>query len=84
MEDDCTTLRDGSRLLREEARPSGGTSVPDPFRERSLTLATADGWPIDVIARNSTGEKDGEVVAPEPVLTMQRMEDLALSEAWYA
>ena len=41
--------------------------MPAAVLERSLTLATGDGWQIDVIAYNSTGEKDGAVmVAPEP------------------
>lgn len=83
-EDDCTTLPDGSRLLREESSPSGGVGVPETFLQRSLTLATADGWQISVIARNSSGEKDGVVVAPEPVLTMAEMQALATSTAWYA
>ena len=83
-EADCTTLPDGSRLLREEARPAGGTGVPETFEERSLTLATYDGWQIDVIARNTTDEKRGDVVADEPVLTMAEMEALATSTAWYA
>ena len=80
---DCTTLPDGSRLLREEARPGGGTDVPESFLERSLTLATADGWQIDVIARNTTDEKQGDVVAADPVLTMAEMEALATADAWY-
>lgn len=84
VEPDCTTLSDGSRLLREDVRQSGGTGVPPTFLERSLTLATDDGWQIDVIAYNSTGEKEGVVVAPEPVLTMAEMEALATSDAWYA
>ena len=83
VEDDCTDLPDGSRLLREDVRPSGGTGVPPTFLERSLTLATGDGWQIDVIAFNSTGEKEGVVVAPEPVLTMAEMEALATSTAWF-
>lgn len=83
VEDDCTTLPDGSRLLREETFAGGGTGVPDTFLQRSLTLATADGWQIDVIAFNSTGEKEGTVVADEPVLTMAQMEALATSDAWY-
>ncbi len=83
VEDDCTTLPDGSRLLREEVRPGGGAGVPDTFLERSLTLATYDGWQIDVISYNSTGEKEGVVVAPDPVLTMAEMEALATSDAWY-
>ena len=65
-------------------RQSGGTGGPPTFLERSLTLATDDGWQIDVIAYNSTGEKEGVVVAPEPVLTMAEMEALATSDAWYA
>ncbi|SEB83069.1 hypothetical protein SAMN04489844_1149 [Nocardioides exalbidus] len=81
---DCTTLPDGSRLLREEVRPSGGTGVSETFLERSLTLATSDGWQIDVIARNTTDEKQGDVVAGEPVLTMAEMEALAVSDAWFA
>ena len=81
---DCTTLPDGSRLLREEVRPGGGQGVPKTFLERSLTLATYDGWQIDVIARNTTDEKQGDVVADEPVLTMAEMEALATSDAWYA
>lgn len=84
VEADCTTLPDGSRLLREEVRPSGGTGVPESFLERSLTLATHDGWQISVIARNTTDEKQGEVVADEPVLTMAEMQALATSTAWYA
>ena len=84
VEPDCTTLSDGSRLLREDVRQSGGAGVPPTFLERSLTLATDDGWQIDVIAYNSTGEKEGVVVAPEPVLTMAEMEALATSDAWYA
>jgi hypothetical protein len=83
VEPDCTTLADGSRLLREDVRPSGGTGVPADFLERSLTLATHDGWQIDVIAFNSTGEKEGVVVADEPVLTMAQMEALATSPQWY-
>ena len=83
VEDDCTTLPDGSRLLREETFSGGGTGVPDSFLQRSLTLATHDGWQIDVIAFNSTGEKEGVVVSPEPVLTMAEMEALATSTAWY-
>jgi hypothetical protein len=79
----CTTLPDGSVLLRGEVRPSGGTGVPADFLERALTYATADGWQIDVIAYNSTGEKEGVVVAPEPVLTMAEMEALVTSDAWY-
>ena len=47
-------------------------------------LATYDGWQIDVIARNTTDEKQGDVVADEPVLTMAEMEALATSDAWYA
>ncbi|WP_165356907.1 hypothetical protein [Nocardioides zhouii] len=84
VEPDCTTLPDGSRLLREEVRPGGGTGVPETFLERSLTLATYDGWQISVIARNTTDEKQGEVVADEPVLTMDEMQALATSTAWYA
>ncbi len=84
VEDDCTTLPDGSRLLREEARPGGGTGVPETFLERSLTLATYDGWQIDVIARNTTDEKQGDVVAADPVLTMAQMEALATSVDWFA
>ncbi len=80
---DCATLPDGSRLLREESRPGGGAGVADTFRERSLTLATSDGWQIDVIARNTTDEKQGTVVADEPVLTMDQMEALATSTEWY-
>jgi hypothetical protein len=83
VEPDCTTLADGSRLLREDVRPSGGTGVPPDFLARSLTLATPDGWQIDVIAYNSTGEKEGVVVADEPVLTMAQMEALATSPQWY-
>ncbi|MCP3420708.1 hypothetical protein [Nocardioides pinisoli] len=81
---DCTTMPDGSRLLREESRPAGGAGVPANFLERSLTLGTYDGWQISVIARNSTDEKQGEVVASEPVLTMAEMQALATSDAWYA
>src|SRR6478672_8071688 len=81
---DCTTLPDGSQLLREDVRPSGGTGVPETFLERSLVLATYDGWQISVIARNTTDEKQGEVVADEPVLTMEEMQALATSDAWYA
>ncbi|WP_107767544.1 hypothetical protein [Nocardioides terrigena] len=84
VEPDCTTRSDGSRLLREDVRQSGGAGVPPTFLERSLTLATDDGWQIDVIAYNCTGEKEGVVVAPEPVLTMAEMEALATSDAWYA
>ncbi len=51
---DCTTLDDGSRLLREDTYASGGTDVPASFEERTVTLATPDGWQIDVIARNTT------------------------------
>ncbi len=80
---DCTTLPDGSRLLREEVRPGGGTGVPDTFLERSLTLATYDGWQISVIARNTTDEKQGDVVAAEPVLTMAEMQALATTDAWF-
>lgn len=80
---DCTTLADGSRLLRQEAYASGGTGVPETFQERTVTLATADGWQIDVIARNTTGEKEGEVVAPEPVLTLEQLQALATTDAWY-
>lgn len=80
---DCTTLADGSRLLREETFPGGGAGVPGSFLQRSLSLATADGWQIDVIAFNSTGEKEGVVVSPEPVLTMAEMEALATSDAWF-
>lgn len=83
VEVDCTTLPDGARLLREETFPGGGAGVPGTFLQRSLTLATADGWQIDVIAFNSTGEKEGQVVADEPVLTMAQMEALATSTAWY-
>ena len=63
---------------------AAGTGVPKTFLERSLTLATYDGWQIDVIARNTTDEKQGDVVADEPVLTMAEMEALATSDAWYA
>ena len=49
---------------------------------RSLTLALPHGWQIDVIARNATGEKDGALVADEPVLTMAEMEALAASTEW--
>lgn len=84
VEDDCTNLPDGSRLLREETFASGGTGVPDSFLERHLALATTDGWAIDVTARNTTAEKDGEVVAAEPVLTMAEMQALATNGDWYA
>ncbi|MBD3923686.1 hypothetical protein IEZ26_03565 [Nocardioides cavernae] len=80
---DCTTLPDGSRLLREEVRPAGGTGVPTSFQERTLTLATADGWQIDVIARNTSGEKEGSVMWDQPVLTMEEMQAIATSDAWY-
>lgn len=81
---DCTTLDDGSRLLRQEAYASGGVGVPDTFQERTVTLATADGWQIDVIARNTTAEKEGQVVAPAPVLTLEQLQALATTDAWYA
>ena len=61
---DCTTLPDGSRLLREESRPGGGTGVPETFLERSLTLATYDGWQIDLIARNTTARPAKSRCAP--------------------
>lgn len=83
VESDCTTLPDGSRLLREEVREQGGGGVPPTFRERSLAYATADGWQISVIALNSSGEKEGQVVTAEPALTMAQMETLALTDAWY-
>ena len=79
---DCTTLDDGSRLLREDTYASGGTDVPASFEERTVTLATPDGWQIDVIARNTTDEKEGDVVADEPVLTLDEMQALATSEVW--
>ncbi len=81
---DCTTLDDGSRLLRQEAYASGGAGVPDSFQERTVTLATADGWQIDVIARNTTDEKQGDVVADSPVLTLEQLQALATTDAWYA
>ena len=81
---DCTTLPDGSRLLRENDSPSAGTGVPETFLERSVALATYDGWQISVIARNTTDEKQGEVVADEPVLTIEELEALATTDAWYA
>jgi hypothetical protein len=84
VEDDCTDLPDGSRLLREETFASGGTGVPDTFLQRHLTLATTDGWQVDVTALNTTAEKDGDVVTDEPVLTMAEMEALATSADWYA
>ncbi|WP_107773800.1 hypothetical protein [Nocardioides sediminis] len=83
VEDDCTTLPDGSRLLREETFASGGTGVPDTFLQRHLVLATTDGWQVDVTARNTTGEKDGEIVTDEPVLAMAEMQELATSTEWY-
>lgn len=83
VEDDCTNLPDGSRLLREETFASGGTGVPETFLQRHLTLATTDGWQVDVTARNTTAEKEGEVVADEPVLTMAEMQALATSTDWY-
>jgi hypothetical protein len=83
VEDDCTNLPDGSRLLREETFPGGGEGVPETFLQRHLVLATTDGWQVDVTAHNSTAEKDGEVVAEEPVLTMAEMEALATSADWY-
>lgn len=79
---DCTTLPDGSRLLRQEAYASGGGSPA--YQERTVTLGTADGWQIDVIARNTAVEKEGEVVADAPVLTIEQLEALATSDAWYA
>ena len=81
---DCTTLPDGSRLLRQEAYASGGAGVPDAVQERTATLATWDGWQVDVIATNTPAEKSGEVVAPEPVLTLDELTALATSDAWYA
>ena len=57
--------------------------MPETFLERSLTLATYDGWQIDLIARNTTDEKQGDVVSAEPVLTMAELETLATSGAWY-
>jgi hypothetical protein len=80
---DCTTLPDGSRLLRQEAYPSGGAGVPDAVQERTVTLATWDGWQVDVIATNTPAEKSGEVVAAEPVLTVAELEALATSQEWY-
>lgn len=81
---DCTTLPDGSRLLRQEAYPSGGAGVPDAVQERTVTLATWDGWQVDVIATNTPAEKSGEVVADEPVLTLAELTALATSGDWYA
>jgi hypothetical protein len=79
---DCTTLPDGSRLLREDVEPFVSGSLISPT-ERSLTLATADGWQIDVVAPN-TGRDDGaDVTWNDPVLTMDEMEALATSDAWY-
>ena len=83
VETDCTTLPDGSRLLREEVRPVRTNGAGDTLLEQSVTLATYDGWQISVIARNSTGEKAGAVVADEPVLTLAEMEALATSQEWY-
>jgi hypothetical protein len=83
VEDDCTNLPDGSRLLREETFASGGSGVPETFLERHLVLATTDGWQVDVTARNTTAEKEGEVVADEPVLTMAEMQALATSTEWF-
>lgn len=79
----CSTLSDGSRLLREEMRPVGRNGAGDMLLERSLTLATYDGWQISVIARNSTGEKVGAVVADEPVMSMAEMEVVATSPDWF-
>ena len=84
VEPDCTTLPDGSRLLRDGGTPLGwDRRAGGPVLERSLALATYDGWQISVIARNTTDEKQGEVVADEPVLTMEEMQALATSTAWY-
>ncbi|WP_457207380.1 hypothetical protein [Nocardioides sp. P5_C9_2] len=80
---DCTTLVDGSRLLRQEAYASGGDGVPNAVQERTASLATWDGWQVDVIATNTPAEKSGEVVADEPVLTLEEVTALATSPEWY-
>jgi hypothetical protein len=80
---DCTTLPDGSRLLRQDVEPFVSSEVTAAPTERSLTLATADGWQIDVISRNTGREKGTDIMWNEPVLTMDEMEALATSDAWY-
>jgi hypothetical protein len=80
---DCTTLPDGSRLLREDVEPFVSSDVTATPTERSLTLATADGWQIDVIAPNTGRQGGADIMWNEPMLTMAEMEALATSDEWF-
>ncbi|TGN63480.1 hypothetical protein EXE59_05590 [Nocardioides eburneiflavus] len=79
---DCSTLPDGSRLLRNDVEPfvSGALIAP---AERSLTLATADGWQIDVVSPNTGRDKGRDITWNEPALTMAEIEALVTSDEWF-
>ncbi|QIG42179.1 hypothetical protein G5V58_04845 [Nocardioides anomalus] len=77
---DCTQDPGGWRSV---SHPSQGADAPASHQELYVRLFTDDGYVITVDSYNTPGEKAGDVVADEPVLSLDASLALARSEAWF-
>lgn len=74
----CRALEDGSYLSEV------WSEQPDRGRVQNLTvtLYTTDGFAISVVAWNTSGEPDAEILSPRPLLTPAELEAIVTSDVW--
>jgi hypothetical protein len=77
---ECTQDPGGWRSV---SHPSQGADAPASHRELYVRLFTDDGYVITVDSYNTPGEKVGDTVADEPVLSLDQSLALARSSAWF-
>ncbi|GAA2779664.1 hypothetical protein GCM10010441_00410 [Kitasatospora paracochleata] len=77
----CTSVTrpDGSILVSAEIAPPDN----DPLRSRTVSLLTPDGLVVVLDAANFADSQKQDITRPEPVLTLDQLQALALDPIWH-
>ncbi|MEJ7833165.1 MAG: hypothetical protein WKF79_09640 [Nocardioides sp.] len=76
----CNERQDGTTLL---SWTDTGPAVDGGVAGRGVSLFTTDGWEVFAISYNAADAKDSPVLAEEPPFTLDQLEQVATSNAWF-